>query len=71
MQAYHAGLSYPKDLLIMMGWYLDEWWLTQTEDLNCTAEQRESIMEHALTVHHFNFMIDDDMETTSGIVRPH
>ena len=53
-----------------MGWYDGKWWLRQTEGegLDCTGQQRESILEHALTVHHFNFYVPNEMNTTSGIV---
>ncbi len=67
-QAYRADLHYPGHLIILMGWYLEDWWMMQTEDLNCSAEERESIMNYALAVHHFNFLIPEDVQTTSGIV---
>ena len=69
-EAYRRGLHYPQYQFILMGWYEGEWWLRQTEEegLNCTGKQRESILEHALTVHHFNLYVPDEIQTTSGIV---
>ena len=70
MQAFRRGLHYPSHLLIMAGWNEGKWWLKQTEEegLNCTGKQRESIFEHALFVHNFDFYVPDEMQTTSGIV---
>lgn len=71
LQAYAQGIHYPSHLLIMMGWYEGKWWLRRVsgENLTCNSEQMESILEHALTVHHFNFYIPDDLQTSSGIVK--
>lgn len=70
LQAFKRGLHYPGRLIIFMGWYQGRWWEKQVdaENLTCTPQERSSILEHALTVHHFNFAFADDMETTSGIV---
>jgi hypothetical protein len=68
-QAHAQGIRYPSHLFIMMGWYKDEWWFDEHADnISCSSADRESVLEYALTVLHFNFHIQDDISTTSGIV---
>ena len=68
IQAYRRGLRYPRHLFIFMAWYQGRWWLRRDENETCTAEERETVLLHALLVHHFNFEVPDDYNTTTRLV---
>ena len=68
IQAYRRGLRYPSHFIIFMGWYQGRWWLRQDGSETCTAEERETIMQYFITVHHYNFLVPDDRNTTTGLV---
>ena len=49
-------------------WYAPRWWLLEDEDYSCTAEERESVLPTSLAFLHFEFLEDDNLTTTTGIV---
>ena len=68
-QAYQRGLRYPRHLFLTYGWYVQEWWRVEDQNLSCTAQERESVLNRTLAFLQFDFIEDLDMSTSIGIVR--
>ena len=70
-QAYQRGLRYPRHLFLTYGWYDHNWWLVEDQNLSCTAQERENVLNRTLAFLQFDFIEDLDMstETSTGIVR--
>ena len=70
-QASKQKLHYPRHLLLTYGWYVQEWWRVEDQNLNCTAQERENVLNRTLALLQFDFIKDLDMstETSTGIVR--
>ena len=64
-------LHYPRHLFLTYGWYVQEWWLDEDQNLPCTAQERENVLNRTLAFLQFDFIKDQDMstETSTGIVR--
>ena len=70
-QASRRDLHYPRHLLLTYGWYDQEWWLVEDQNLPCTAQERESVLNRTLAVLQFVFVEDQlNVTTDTGIVRP-
>ena len=59
-------LHYPRHLFLTYGWYVQGWW--KVEDQNCTAQQRESVLNMSLSLLQFDFLEDRNLTTDTGIV---
>ena len=75
VQAYKRNIRYPRYLLLTLGWYSQLWWRLEGEgeNLNCTVEERESVLSSSLAFLQFSFLngtseVDRNLVTTSGIV---
>ena len=70
-QASKQKLQYPRHLLLTYGWYVQEWWLVEDQNLPCTVQERENVLNRSLTFLQFDFIEDQpNMNTDTGIVRP-
>ena len=72
MQAYHKGIHYPKHIVITLGHSRRLWWRQEVPGLNCTADQRESVLPSSLAVIRNRFLDeekDGNVTATSGMVR--
>lgn len=61
----------PQYLLLTIGWYNRFWWKVEQAGLNCTADQRESVLSSSLAVTDEVFLDaanDVNLTTTAGIV---
>ena len=71
MQAYNKDIHYPKHIIMTPGRSRKFWWRQEIPGLNCTADQRESVLPFSLSVTE-NYFLDEDKDanitTTSGIV---
>ena len=61
-------MKFPVHLLLTAAWYAPRWWLLEDEDYSCTAQERESVLPTSLAFLHFEFLEDDNLTTTTGIV---
>ena len=71
LQAFRLDIRLPQYLLMTLGWYIDSWWTVDDESLNCTVEERESVLPSSLAVLNTFFLdeINDvNLTTTVGIV---
>ena len=69
LQAYNEGLRYPKYLFLLYGWYEQNWWMKDPGDmLNCTKEERETVLEYSLAIQVDEFITDDSAIADTGIV---
>ena len=70
-QASKQKLHYPRHLFLTYGWYVQDWWLDEDQNLPCTAQERENVLNRTLAFLQFDFIKDQDMstETSTGIVR--
>ena len=71
-QASKQELYYPHHMFLTYGWYAQEWWLVEDQDLPCTAQERENVLNRILAFLQFDFIEDQNMTTatSTGIVRP-
>ena len=64
-------MRYPQYLFLSIGWYNEFWWKVDDEGLNCTVEQRESVLPSSLAFLNYIFLnetADVNVTTTSGLV---
>ena len=66
IQAYERNIKLPKYLLLTIGWYRGVWWKVQDDNLNCTAEQRESVLFSSLAFLNFKFLEEEDYNITTS-----
>ena len=61
----------PQFLVLTIGWYVNSWWRMEEPNLNCTADERESVVQSSLAILD-DFLLfetgDIDISTTPGIV---
>jgi hypothetical protein len=70
MQAYKQGILPPQHIFLTVAWYSNLWW-TETEGLNCTANEMETVLSTSLGFLSSGFLdeIDDvDLATDTGLV---
>ena len=70
-QAFKREIRLPQYLLLTLGWYENFWWRVEDEGLNCTVEERESVLLSSLAGLSFKFLdeeADEDLTTSTGIV---
>ena len=62
----------PKYLLLITGWYRRFWWRVEQPEINCTADERESVLPSFLAISQLGFVDEtgdhNDVLTTPGIV---
>ena len=71
IQAYHKDIHYPKHIVITIGRSRRLWWRQEVPGLNCTADQRESVLPSSLAVTENRFLYeenDGNVTSTSGMV---
>ena len=70
LQAYEKGVRYPTHVLMYPAWYGEEWYKSLREDssVNCTLEQRTSVLPYSLGVQIFEFIENDSVVAGTGIV---
>ena len=71
LQAYKKGIFFPKFLLLTLAWYEESWWKVDTENLSCTVDQREKVLESSLAFIHIEYLNEAEhanRNTTTGIV---
>lgn len=66
-QAYGAGVQYPGHVLIHPAWYQERWWNDSNIDFNCSLEERESVLEHMLSIYQYEFIEDVDDKADNGV----
>ena len=69
-QAYQRGLRYPRHLFLTYGWYDQNWWLVEDQNLSCTAQERESVLGRSFAFLQFDFLDGRNLTTDTGIVSP-
>ena len=70
-QAFWRDIRLPRHLLLTPGWYSRFWWRVDDEGLNCTVEERESVLPSSLAGLNFIFLdevADVNLTTSTGIV---
>lgn len=70
-QAYDMGIKYPTHVIMHPAWYGGNWYknpLGQHAPVNCTVEERLSVLEYTLGVQIFEFIEDYDAVADTGIV---
>ena len=71
-QAFKREIHLPRYLLLTLGWYENFWWRVEDERLNCTVEERESVLLSSLAGLNSKFLnkeADEDLTTSTRIVR--
>ena len=71
-QAYHRGIRYPKHIVMTLGRFRRFWWRQEVPDLNCTADERESVLFSSLAITENHFLDEEkdiNITASSGIVR--
>ena len=75
MQAYQAGIYYPRYQFVIVGWYGDLWWVgddsTQEyllSNYGCTLSNREVALQYSLSVVQDEFATNDSLVIDSGNV---
>ena len=70
LQAYTRGLRYPQYMFMTYGWFPDLWWEQQDADLNCTADQRNLVLNHTLALLQYDFPehLNGTAATDTGLV---
>ena len=78
LQASKRGVQYPRNELLLFGWYGNEWWIGDEEEEallqtlysnSCSIEQRERVIGPALAPITDEFISNCSKEVESGIVR--
>ena len=70
MQAYEQRIRYPRYLFLFYGWYGENWWRgSDSENLTCTQEDREEVIESGLAVVFDEAITDCSRNISTGIVR--
>ena len=67
-KAYAAGVRYPQYMLIHPAWYAANWWNGSYDNVGCSAEQRETVIPHTLSVYQYEFIEDYDRKADTGTV---
>lgn len=73
MQAYYRDIYFPKHLVFTIGRFRRFWWRVEYPGLNCTADQRESVLHHSLSFSDSPFLDEENdvnLTTSFGLVRP-
>ena len=70
MQAYEESISYPRNMLITYGWYVNEWWTgdATSSQFNCTPAQRASVLPYTLAPQIQDGYTDTTARDVTGIV---
>ncbi len=70
VQAYEQGIFYPRNLFLFYGWYVDNWWVgSDSENLSCTREEREIVVQSGLAIVNDEALSDCSKNISTGIVR--
>ena len=71
IQAHKAGIRYPTHVIMYPAWYRADWYNNSFDEdstVNCTVEERVSVLEYSLGVQTFEFIEDYDAVADTGIV---
>ena len=69
VQAHKRGIVYPKYQLLVYGWYSDGWWReSDPERLDCTQDQLNTALHHAMAPIQAEFYSNLSLVTKSGLV---
>ena len=65
-------MRYPKYLFLITGWHRRFWWRVEQPEINCTADERESVLPSSMAISQLVFLDEEgdhnDIPTTPGIV---
>ena len=74
VQAAMRGIQYPRYEFLFYGWYADNWWAEEEEELqslyngSCSVADRERVIGPALSPLQNEFISNCSSYTNSGIV---
>ena len=68
LQVYKQKLYGPKYVWLVIGWYADDWFLSNDSSIDCTPEQMRLATEGHLTTEGIMLNPDENV-TISGLVR--
>lgn len=71
LKAYKNNMIHPRYTYLTYGWYEEQWWVPQGNDVTCSEEEMVSVVEHILSVTQYPDA-DNTSEATDilGVVRP-
>ena len=61
-------MRYPGYVLIHPAWYQERWWNDTDLEFDCSLEERESVLEHMLSIYQYEFIEDVDKRADNGMV---
>ena len=60
-------MTYPRYVFMTYGWYASDWWIPRN-DVNCTIENMEQVLNHSLSVFAYPSIQNVSQVVEAGIV---